>query len=127
MQVLVISNNNSSIKQVSCKWLLVGLILLIPAKNYHYFQLQIKLSKPYPIKISPIKYHSTIMGLQGVIHLYRTSYSKPSPFGALYAKWLIKVQAALAICGFGIRSFDYSRTQKPQITRENCNFKPKLV
>jgi len=36
------------------------------------------------------------------------------------------VQAALAIRGFGIRSFDFSRTKKPQITRENCIFLPSL-
>ncbi len=32
------------------------------------------------------------------------------------------IQAALAIRGFG-----YSRMQKPQITRENCYFEPKLI
>jgi len=32
------------------------------------------------------------------------------------------VQAALVIRGFGIRGFDYSRAQKPRITRENCTF-----
>ncbi len=38
----------------------------------------------------------------------------------------VLVQAALVIRGFGIRGFDYSRMQKPQITRENCYFEPKL-
>ncbi len=33
-----------------------------------------------------------------------------------------KIQAALVIRGFSIRGFDYSRTQKPRITRENCHF-----
>jgi hypothetical protein len=32
------------------------------------------------------------------------------------------IQAALVIRGFSIRGFDDSRTQKPQITRENCHF-----
>jgi len=35
------------------------------------------------------------------------------------------VQAGLAIPGLGIHSFDYSQTQKPQITRENCHFEVK--
>ncbi len=34
----------------------------------------------------------------------------------------ITIQAALVIRGFSIRGFDYSRTQKPRITRENCHF-----
>jgi hypothetical protein len=34
----------------------------------------------------------------------------------------VVVQSALVIHGFGIRGFDYSRMQKPQITRENCYF-----
>ena len=42
-----------------------------------------------------------------------------------YNKQLLKaaneIQASLAI-----RGFDYSRTQKPRITRDNCNFEPKL-
>ncbi len=32
------------------------------------------------------------------------------------------LQAALVIRGFVIRGFDYSRTKKPRITRENCQF-----
>jgi len=39
----------------------------------------------------------------------------------------MQVQAALAIHGLGIRGFDYSRTQKPQITRETCHFGAKLA
>jgi hypothetical protein len=34
----------------------------------------------------------------------------------------LQVQAARVIRGFGIRGFDYSRTKKPRITRENCQF-----
>jgi len=39
----------------------------------------------------------------------------------------LHIQVALTIRGLGIRSFDYSRTQKPQITRENCQFEAKLA
>jgi hypothetical protein len=35
---------------------------------------------------------------------------------------IVVVQAALVIRGFSIRGFDYSRSQKLQITRENCHF-----
>jgi hypothetical protein len=35
---------------------------------------------------------------------------------------IIDIQAALVIRGFSIRGFDYSRAQKPRITRENCLF-----
>ncbi len=38
-----------------------------------------------------------------------------------------QIQAALAIRGLGIRGFDYSRTEKPRITRENCHFGAKLA
>jgi len=37
------------------------------------------------------------------------------------------IKAALAIRGLGILGFDYSRTQKPRITRENCHFEAKLA
>jgi hypothetical protein len=37
----------------------------------------------------------------------------------------IEVQAALVFRGFGIRGFDYSRSQKQRITRENSYFEPK--
>ncbi len=37
------------------------------------------------------------------------------------------IQAALAIRSLSIRGFDFSRIQKPQITRENCNFEAKLA
>jgi hypothetical protein len=33
---------------------------------------------------------------------------------------ILHIQAALAICDFSIRGFDYSRTQKLRMTRENC-------
>jgi len=39
----------------------------------------------------------------------------------------LNIQAALAICGLDIRGFDYSRTQKPRITRDNSNFGAKLA
>ncbi len=39
----------------------------------------------------------------------------------LTTKTKYKVQAALAI-----RGFDYSRTKKPRITLENCQFQPKV-
>ena len=39
----------------------------------------------------------------------------------------IEVLVALAICGFGNCGFDYSRTLKLQITRENCYFELKLA
>ncbi len=35
---------------------------------------------------------------------------------------VLNLQAALVIRGFSIRDFDYSRTQKPRIARENCHF-----
>ena len=34
----------------------------------------------------------------------------------------VGLQAALAIGGFGIRGLEYTRTQKPEITRENWYF-----
>ena len=34
----------------------------------------------------------------------------------------VGLQAALAIGGFGIRGLEYTRTQKPGITRKNCFF-----
>jgi len=37
------------------------------------------------------------------------------------------VQAGFAIRGLGIRGFDYSRTQKAQIMRENCHFEAKVA
>ena len=36
------------------------------------------------------------------------------------------VQAALAILGFGILGFYYSRPLKPRVTRENCDFQANL-
>jgi hypothetical protein len=52
----------------------------------------------------------------------KSSIQVPTP------TWLSNklVQAALVIRGFSIRGFDYSRTQKPRITRENCHFESKL-
>ncbi len=39
---------------------------------------------------------------------------------------LFRIQAALVIRDFNIRGFDYSRMQKPRITREYCYFELKL-
>ena len=39
----------------------------------------------------------------------------------------LDVQAALVIRGLRIRGYDYTRTQKPRIARENCYFYLKIA
>ncbi len=53
--------------------------------------------------------------------------SDPIKRRTLYAIKRWTLQVALDIRGRGIRSFDYSRTQKPRIMRDNCHFEVKLA
>ncbi len=52
----------------------------------------------------------------------RDLFATTPPMKDKKTQTFLNIQAALIIHGFGIRGFDYSRMQKPQIARENFNF-----